>query len=253
MNRCIFPLFIGIFITLLSCQSSPPRLNIAYASNVQYAMDEIISEFETETKILCNKISSSSGKITAQIHQGADYDLFLSADIQYPNSVYQNNQADQAPIIYASGNLAIWSTKPITSSISDLLTSDKIKHIAIANPDIAPYGKAAYEYLNKLGIYDAIKSKLVYGENIAQTNQYIASGSAQIGFTSFSMEKYVTDNKLGEITALPQDSYSPIRQAMISIKSNRNNKVEKDKFIQFMQSATAQNILTNYNYSLDFE
>ncbi len=150
-------------LTNTNSKISKGNLTIATAANVQFAMQKLIRTFTQETGIKCHMILSSSGKLTAQINAGAPFDVFVSADVKYPQELYENGLTQEPPKIYAYGKLVIWSfNEPIDSSF-EILASEKIQHIAIANPKTAPYGAAAVEALKHYGVYQTTKEKLVFG------------------------------------------------------------------------------------------
>ena len=185
MGNCIW-LYTSLLI-LFGCGSpSKQELIIAVASNTQFAMEEIASDFRDRTEINCELVVSSSGKLTAQIKEGAPFDLLVSADMKYPEELYLSGISNK-PTIYAYGKLVIWSVSDDLQPSLQELTTGSVRHIAVANPDIAPYGATAVELLEKHGIYHEVKDKLVFGESISQTNQFILSGAAEIGFTAKSV------------------------------------------------------------------
>src|SRR5665213_3535065 len=138
-------------------EKEKPTLNIAVAANMRFAMQEISKAFTNKTGIVCNLVISSSGKLMAQIKEGAPYDLFISADMKYPNELFKAGFASAQPKIYAYGKLVMWSMINGLKPSFDMLKNSKIIHIAIADPKTAPYGEAATEALKHYGIYESIK------------------------------------------------------------------------------------------------
>ena len=138
-------LFLFLSITIWSCQSTSDShaLKIATAANFQYAIEDVVEAFEEQYQIKCEIIIASSGKLTAQIQEGAPYDIFISADMKYPELLFQDSIAEQLPIKYANGRLVLWTNLLNDIPELSLLTKEEIKHIAIANPSIAPYGQAS--------------------------------------------------------------------------------------------------------------
>src|SRR5215471_8585656 len=173
-------------IHMLASSFAQNKLTVAAAANVQFVMYELTKDFESSTGIKTDIILNSSGKLNAQIKEGAPYDVFVSADMKYPEELYKTGFAISSPNVYANGLLVLWTTQPNITPGADLkiLTSDAVKKIAVANPQTAPYGEASVEAMNYFKVYDQVKDKLVYGESISQTNQYISSGAADIGFTA---------------------------------------------------------------------
>lgn len=223
-------------------------MNIAGASNLQFALESLCHAFEDEYGIASNMVVQSSGMLTAQIMEGADYDIFLSANMQFPEFVFENNLALSSPEVFARGSLILWSNRLFSGINTALLTTDSIRHIAIANPETAPYGKAAQEYLHHSGIYDQISNKLVYGSSLSQTNQFIYSGAAEIGFTSKSLmlAKSIPETRW---VSLDNSFYSPIEQGLVLLKNGEFHN-EAKAFRDFLFSERGREILTNFGYEL---
>jgi len=195
-------------------EQTSDSIRIAAAANMQYALVEINKAFTTKFNIKTELIFSSSGKLTAQIIEGAPYDILLSADLKYPNSIYQKGLSRSKPEIYASGQLVLWSMNEDIQSLQKI-AEPSIKHIAIANPKTAPYGKAAIECFQNAGILKEIEDKLVFGESISQVNQFILSHSADVGITAKSA---VLSNQLqgkGNWIDINNNQYHVIDQAAL--------------------------------------
>jgi len=227
------------------------EIDIAVAANVSYAIDELKAEFaKTNPNTKVQVTLGSSGKLTAQIKNGAPYGLFMSANMKYPQALYRDRIAITKPIVYAQGALAYLSVKKqdFSKGIA-LLEENKIVKIAIANPKTAPYGKAAVEALKNANIYNAVKSKLVYGESISQTVSY-AVMAADIGlitkssFYSSKMSQYIEN-----INWSPVDPtlYTPIQQGIVLLKYSENSK-EYRAFYDFVLSDNAKVIFKKYGY-----
>ncbi len=232
-------------LVLNSCTDKKKEsLMVAVSANAQFAVRTIADEYEKEKGVQIEIISSSSGKLAAQIVQGAPYDLFISADLQYPEYVHEKVKGSQSPKVYTKGSLVLWSSSLKEKVTLDLLKSNKVDKIAIANPETAPYGKASIEVLKKLKLYKELKDKLVYGESISQCTQFIQSGAAQIGFTARSiMYSSLMSNEKNWIdidTAL----HAPIRQAFLVIKPNTTS----NEFSDYVISESGQKILLEFGY-----
>lgn len=253
MQKLIFSLLASLALINLGCGSATPdSITIATAANVQFAMEEIIQAFEAQTGVSGSMITSSSGKLTAQISEGAPYDIFVSADLRYPNELYKAGLTNKQPEVYALGRVVLWTlTLEGVPSLEDL-TSPEIQHIAIANPKTAPYGQAAVQILKEVGIYDQVKEKLVFGESIAQVNQFVISKAAGVGFTAASVVKAPSLTKQGEWATVDLSLYSSIQQGAIIIKQERSEErtEEVNSFYQFLFSSEAQQILTSFGYQL---
>jgi molybdate transport system substrate-binding protein len=235
---------------LLSCQSGKnQKLTIATAANAQFAIEAIASEFEKETGIASQIIVGSSGKHTAQIEAGAPYDIFVSADLKFPKKLYELELTLAEPGIYAYGKLVIWTLYDSLNTDIHHLPDIKRRHIAMPNPKTAPYGRAAKEALDFYGIYDQINTKLVFGESVAQTNQFILSKSAVLGFTAASIVMAPAMKNKGRWQLVDEHAYSPIAQGAVVIKQSSRLEIAK-KFYLFLFSPSAKNILQEHGYKI---
>jgi molybdate transport system substrate-binding protein len=226
------------------------KINIAVAANVSYAIDELKAEFAKRypgTKVAV--ILGGSGKLTAQIKNGAPYGLFMSADMRYPQVLFNDRIATTEPAVYAQGALALLSIKPRDFSKGiELLKSDSIGRIAIANPKTAPYGRAAAEALKNAKVYDSIKKKFVYGESISQTVAYAVT-AADIGIVAKSslyspkMSRYRENVNWSSVDPA---LYMPIKQGVVLLKNGAND--EYRAFYDFILSAEAKKIFKKYGY-----
>lgn len=246
INALIFFLVISV-----STSFAQKKLTIAAAANVQYVLNELSKDFETSTGIKTDIILNSSGKLTAQIKESAPYDVFVSADMKYPQELYKSGYATDSPKVYANGLLVLWTTQTAIKPDANLnvLTSDAVKKIAIANPQTAPYGQASVEAMSYYKVYDKVKDKLVYGESISQTNQYIISGSAEIGFTAKSIVLADEMKSKGTWIDIDRRSYKPIAQGAVILQhGNETNHDAAKKFYDYLYSKKARSILKKYGY-----
>lgn len=197
-------------------------------------------------------VKGSSGKLTAQIREGAPFDVFLSADIQFPEQLFAEGIAERPPKIYAYGHLVLWTAQEELTAETETLSHPELRHIAIANPNIAPYGKAAQEVLTKLHLLDTMKHKLVFGESISQVNQFVVSKSADAGFTSLSSVKATKMKGIGNWNEINDTLYNPISQAgvALTIKGSSSSTKKANDFIEYLSSTRAQEILKKHGYSL---
>jgi len=234
---------------VFSCTKKPAnKIRIATAANAQYAISEIAVSFTKETGTATEVIQGSSGKIVAQIKAGAPFDIFISADMKYPDELYKLGLTKQKPAIYAFGKLVLWTSKDIFPNLGQL-TKENIVHVAIPNPKTAPYGKAANEFLKQSNLLDSIKHKLVFGESVAQTTQFIASGSADIGFTAMSVVLNPQLKHKGHWLVMDSIAYSPIAQGAVVIKKQNQNTKQAEQFYAYLFSDKAKIILEKYGYS----
>ena len=243
------------FVLFLSCKDTrdEEKLSIATAANMQFAIGELSEVFTENTGLATEIIIGSSGNLTAQIQSGAPYDVFVSADMQYPQYLYERGLGQQKPDIYAYGQLVLWSCKPGIHPELDSLKSRQVTHIAIPNPELAPYGKGAKEVLINKNLYEEIAPKLVFGESIAQTNQFIRTGAAEIGFTALSVVKSAQLKGVGSWILLPADTYTPISQGILILSNAQKSPENALKFHTFLKSETGQRILNKYGYLSDNE
>lgn len=235
---------------LFGCQdNTSKKLTIATAANMQFAMEALTKSFTKETGVECQAVVSSSGKLTAQIKEGAPFDLFVSADMKYPKELFESGFATSAPKVYAHGRLVLWSLTGQPPSL-DLLTDETISHIALANPKIAPYGLAAVEVLERNNILSEVERKLVYGESIAQTNQFIISRAAELGFTSKStVLSYETENQ-DQWMEIDTSYYTPLAQGVVKVKNRPLHLDQAQMFYDFLFSQKGKEILDKFGYSV---
>lgn len=235
-----------------SCSPKEKTLTIATAANMQFAMNVLVESYESQTGTECEIILGSSGKLTAQIQQGAPYDLFFSADSKFPETLQASGNTIGDPVIYAQGQLVLWSMKENLLVSLDQLSSEEVSHIALANPKTAPYGLAVEEVLKRLNLYEANESKFVFGESISQVNQFIISEAAELGFTAKSVVLSQNMSDQGNWITISDSLHSPINQAMIMLKNNRKLSIESQKFMEFALSEKGKAIFQYYGYKTNF-
>ena len=199
--------------------------------------------------IKCNLVISSSGKLTSQIKAGAPFDLFISANMTYPQNLYSQGYTTEKPSIYAYGKLVLWSMDSLPPSLKDLSAS-KIQHIAIANPKMAPYGIAAKELLKRIQLWDTIQHKLVYGESILQTNQFVNTNAAEVGFTSKSTVLNTQLKRTGTWTEIDPQLYPKIEQGVVILKSEVSKEKMASQFYEYLFSKEIQDLLLDYGYMI---
>lgn len=246
-------LFFLLFLFTISINIFGQKLTIAVAANVQFAMQEIKQKFEKDTGIDVSVVIGSSGKLTAQIENGAPFDVFLSADMKYPGNLYKNGYAKNKPKIYASGSLVLWSMSGADLSEGiQVLTDASINNIAVANPKTAPYGRETIRVLKFYKLYNKVKSRLVFGSSIAQTNQYIVSKSADLGFTAKSVVLSPEMKNMGRWIDIDSSAYTPINQgAVILTHGMKQNLKASERFFNFLFSPEAINIFKEYGYKVN--
>ncbi len=235
---------------LVGCQQQTEnKLLVAVASNAQYVIDEILIEFAKENQIEYELIVSSSGKLTAQIKEGAPFDVFISANEKYPKSLFRAGLCSE-PLIFANGRLVLWSTKEgYQPNIKDLVKK-RIERVVMANPKTAPYGEATKEALIHLNIYGQLEEKIVFGESISQVNHFINSASVDLGFTSKSTVLSPKTKGNGLWVEIPDTLYSPIAQGAVKLKNGKMPVELTTGFLKFLSSAKAMDILEKHGYEI---
>jgi len=246
-------LFLITTIFLSGCRSkiADNKITIATAANMQFIMPLLVKEFTKNTDVSCELVIGSSGKLTAQIKEGAPYDVFVAANLKYPKEIYNYGKAINAPKVYGYGKLALWSMVDTIETVVRSLNSKDIRHIAVANPKTAPYGEAAVEVLKQYNLYDKLKNKLVFGESIAQTNQFINSKAVEIGFTAMSVVLSSKIKGKGNWQEIDTKLYTPIAQGVVLIKQEEASNKDAQKFYDFLFSKEAKNILKKYGYLIN--
>ena len=256
MKKSLFFLF---FICLFACEEADKRNNekitllVAAAANIRSPIETIVDSFERNNeKINIKLIISSSGKHTAQIEQGAPFDVFLSANLKYPEVLFDKGFALERPGIYAYGALVLWSNYDYDlSNPKQVFQQKEVRKIAIANPRSAPYGVESVNYLKNEGLLNIVEHKIVYGESISQTNQYILSKACEVGLTAKSIVYDPKLKNIGNWVELDRQSYAPIAQGVIITQSGAKNNLEACQiFYNFLFSEKAQKVFTDYGYEL---
>jgi molybdate transport system substrate-binding protein len=257
LNRNRLPgpaFFVALFLSLFFAAASfAQQLRIAAAADLQFALSDLASQYERQSGAKLAVTFGSSGNFFAQIQNGAPFDLFFSADSGYPKKLIEGGFAEADSLqTYAFGHLVLWvpadsPLDPAQSGIKALL-DPRVQKIAVANPDHAPYGRAAVAALQKSGLYDQLKPKLVFGENISQAAQFVQSGSAQAGLIALSLtvSPAMKDGKRWEV---PPDWYPPLEQAVVVLKSSPN-KPAAVAFLAFLKTPAARATLERYGFVL---
>jgi molybdate transport system substrate-binding protein len=231
----------------LASAHAQTALRVAAAADLEPVLPPILARFQQATGIHADATFQASAVLTTQIQNGAPFDLFLSADLGYPKRLIDAGLADAAgspdsstPIIYAKGTLVLWTRKDshLTPSL-DLLRSPELKRLAVANPDRAPYGRAAVAALLSLKLYDTLKPKLVTAENISQTAQYVDSGNADAGLISLTSALTPRLSASGSYFVIPRELYPPIEQGAV-IVSKTTQRAQAHKFLDYLLSAPIQ-------------
>ena len=241
------PLLLLLSANLVFAQTT----TVAVAANMKDAFGEIASAFKSTGKPDMRVVYGSSGNFTAQIMNGAPFNLFIAADEHFPMELYKNGKTMDEGAVYAIGKLALIAKNNSGIALLDNKAElakaiAKANKVAIAKPELAPYGKAAVEFLKAEGLWDLAKEKLVYGDNIGVATTYVVTGAAEIGFTALSLAKSPEVTKEANFILLNPKLYVPIRQRMVLMKGAPPE--AKDLYL-LMLGAQAKAILVKYGYA----
>ena len=234
---------------LLPTLGAQAALRVAAAADLEPVLPPILAQFEQATGIHTDATYQASAVLTTQILNGAPFDLFLSADLSYPKKLIDAGAVAGAPITYAKGTLVLWERKGshLHAPSLELLRDPGLKRLAVANPDRAPYGRAAVAALTSLKLYDALKPRLVTAENIAQAAQFVDSGNADAGLV------YATDAKASSnvrvVATAPESTHDAIVYPAAVIKGSRNAEVARG-FVDYLASPAAQAVFARYGFTI---
>jgi molybdate transport system substrate-binding protein len=243
-----------LLLSFLSGAVSAQELTVAAAADLNYALNDLKARFEKKTGNRTTLSFGSSGNLYSQIQSGAPYDLFFSADEQYPQKLAAAGTIDQGSLrTYAVGHLVLW----VLSSAGldpqgqkmDLLLQSSVRRIAIANPQHAPYGRAAMAALEHFGLKDKVTGKLVFGENVSQAAQFVQSGNAQVGLVALSLALSPAMKGAGKYWELPSDSYPQLRQ-VAGIVSASKRKPAAQAFLDYVTSPEGVAVLEQYGFTV---
>lgn len=247
INRII----LAVSLVLLSAMAHAETTLVAVAANFTKPMTEIAEAFEKASGHSAKLSFGSSGKFVAQLENGAPFEVFLSADDKSPLKLEQSGLAVAGSrFTYAIGKLLLWSGNPgLVDAQGQILSNGEFKHLALADPKLAPYGAAAEEVLQKLGLFEKLQPLFVQGENIAQTHQFISTGNAELGFIALS--QVIENGKLGSGSGwiVPENLYHPILQDAVLLKTGAANPAAQ-ALLAFLKSPPALAIIEKYGYAL---
>ena len=242
----------SLLFTLLASSygANAEEVSVAVAANFLAPMQEIAAEFEKNTQHHVQITSGATGKFFAQIQNNAPFEVMISADTKTPTKLVKAGLAlADTQFTYARGKLVLWSAdEKLVDNQGAVLTRGNFKHLAIASPKTAPYGAAAMETLDKLGLATALQSKQVMGENISQTKQFVDSGNAELGFVALS--QVYKDGKISKGSAwlVPENLYSPITQDAVLLNKGKDNPAAA-ALLQYLKSDKAKAVMVSYGYS----
>jgi len=255
MKNYIFRLlFVGL-ISLTGTSSRAAELTIAAAADLKFAMDQLVTEFQINQPDTTVKVAyGSSGNFFAQLQNRAPFDLYFSADIDYPRKLAEAGHAlDTNVFLYAVGRLVVWVPKSSSVDLDTLgiqaLLAPSVRKIAIANPEHAPYGRAAVAAMKSLRVYEQAESKLVYGENIAQTAQFVQSGAADIGIIALSLAIAPQMRDAGRYWEIPLEAYPKMEQGGIILTWTKDAGAAR-AFRDFVLGKHGRDVLKRYGFFL---
>lgn len=249
--------FIAAFALVVALEATLPAQRpptIAAAANLNFALTEIANQFKADRGTPVEVVFGASGTLARQIQDGAPFELFLAADEDFPNQLAKGGLTRDAGVVYAVGRLVIFAPNgsPLTvderlNGLARLIRSGKAGRFAIANPDVAPYGKAAESVLRKRGLWDAIRPQLVLGDTIAQAAQFATTGNAIGGLVAYSLVLGPGFADRGKYAVIPESDHQPLRQRMVLLKRAGDTATQ---FYAYLQGKTARAILRKHGYGV---
>jgi molybdate transport system substrate-binding protein len=229
------------------------EITVAAAADLQFAMQDVAARFQKETGKTVKVIYGSSGNFFQQIQNGAPFDMFFSANLDYPKKLEAAGLTEPGSYYqYAKGKIVIWvrnESKLDLNSGMQVLLDPSMKKIAVANPQHAPYGQAAVAAMQKENIYEKVKDKFVLGENISQTASFVVSGSADVGIVALSLALSPNMKDKGRYAEVPGSEYPPIEQACVIVASSKNKETAR-QFLSFFKTAAMGDVLRTYGFEV---
>ena len=246
-----------LLLALLCAPAIAQEITVAAAADLSSALQEIVAKYKSKTGQGVKLTFGASGNLTTQIQNGAPFDIFFSADEDYPKQLIEAGLADKNTLYrYAVGRLVLWVPGDSRLDLSKLgmeaLLDPAVKKIAIANPQHAPYGRAAEAALRHYGIYDQVSGRLVLGENVSQAAQFVESGNAQAGLIALSHALAPPMKAKGRYWEVPLDAYPTLNQAAVVLTQSKQQEAAR-KFLEFVRSPSATSLLADYGFTLPAE
>jgi molybdate transport system substrate-binding protein len=251
---CCALLLLGLSVVSNPQAQSAQELTVAAAADLSTALKDIGDGFEKKTGTHLKLSFGASGALTQQIDNGAPFDVFFSADMDYPRQLIHDSQADASSLYqYATGKLVLWvpadSPLDVEHKGMEVLLDPSVKKISIANPQHAPYGRTAVEALKHAGLYDRVADKIVMGENVSQAAQFVESGNAQAGFVALAHAVAPAMHGKGKYWEVPADYYAPLAQGVIVI-SRSPHKKEATQFLEYIKTKEVKEIFQKYGFTV---
>ncbi len=245
---------LGLPVLIPRMEAADHEINVAAAADLSSALQEVAANYEKRTGVAVKLSFGASGALTQQIQNGAPFDVFFSADMDYPRLLIAAGQAESATLYrYAVGRLVLWVPRDSPLDVEhkgmDVLLDPSVKKISIANPQHAPYGRAAAAALKHYGLYEKVAERLVLGENVSQAAQFAESGNAQAGFVALAHATAPAMQGKGKYWMVPVEAYPPLDQGVVMI-SLSPRKQDAAAFLDYVKSAEASAVLQRYGFSL---
>jgi molybdate transport system substrate-binding protein len=246
------PLVLSVILVCIAATAATAQpLRVAAASDLQAALPGLAAQFEKDTGHPVALTFGSSGNFFTQLQNGAPFDVFLSADIDYPKRLERDGQAEPGSLYaYATGRIVLWTRNDSTIDLQRglaALVDPLVRRVAIANPEHAPYGRAAVAALRHEGVYDRVQPKLVRGENISQAAQFVQSGNADVGIVALSLALAPALKSSGRYVDIPESIYPPIEQAAVVVAASRQKPVAQ-QFVQFLKQPATLRTLQSFGF-----
>lgn len=245
---------LGFSLSFTHGQSSPREIKVAAAADLSSALQEVANNFEKRSGVAVKLSFGASGALTQQIQNGAPFDIFFSADMGYPKQLIGAGLGDGATLyLYAVGKVVLWVPKDSPLDVEhkgmEVLLDPSVKKIAMANPQHAPYGRAAEAVLRHYNLYEKVAERLVLGENIAQAAQFVESGNAQVGFVALAHAMAPSMQGKGKYWMIPADAYPPLDQGVLLIAHAQHGQ-DARAFLEYIKSEEAAAIMKKYGFGM---
>jgi len=230
------------------------EITVAAAADLSPAMQELVRAYEKQSGVKVKLSFGASGALTQQIENGAPFDVFFSADMDYPRQLISHGDAEGASLYrYAVGRLVLWTPADSRLDVEhkglNVLTDPQVKKIAVANPQHAPYGRAAVAALKHVGLYDQVSDRLVLGENVSQAAQFVESGNAQAGFVALAFAAAPAMQGKGKYWQIPAEAYPALDQGVVVLSRSRHKK-EGVAFVEYIKTKASTSVLQKYGFAL---
>jgi len=246
-------LIAALAVAFVSRLCAGQEITVAAAADLQFAMQDVGARFQKETGKTVKLIYGSSGNFFQQIQNGAPFDMFFSANLDYPKKLEASGLTEPGSFYpYARGKIVIWvstESKLDLNSGLKILLDPSVKKIAVANPQHAPYGQAAVAAMQNENIYEKVKDKFVLGENISQTASFVVSGSADVGIVALALALSPNMKDKGRYAEIPSDEYPPIEQACVILAASKNKEAAR-QFLSFVKTSAIANVLRSYGFDV---